>query len=90
MINNLPKVSLVLGLGTSFYHENGHCKKSPKTLKIYQKGSCLYDFDNDPNHTEVTNFQNKVLRWQKTQVLRKKENGDGKQTVNARNVVRSR
>ena len=70
MVSNLPKVSLVVGLDTSFYHEKVHGKKGPKTLKIYQKRSCLYDFGNNPNHTEVTDFQNKVLRWQKTQVLR--------------------
>lgn len=58
------------GLDTSFYHENGYDKKDPKVLKIHQRESGLYVFGNNTNHTEVTNFQNEVLRWQKQQGLR--------------------
>ena len=58
------------GLDTSFYHENGYGKKDPKVLKIHQRESGLYVFGNNPNHTEVTNFQNEVLRWQRQQGLR--------------------
>ena len=58
------------GLDISFYHENGYGKKDPKVLKIHQRESVLYVFGNNPNHTEVTNFQNEVLRWQRQQGLR--------------------
>ena len=58
------------GLDISFYHENGYGKKNPKVLKIHQRESGLYVFGNNPNHTEVTNFQNEVLRWQRQQGLR--------------------
>ena len=58
------------GLDISFYHENGYGKKNPKVLKIHQRESGLYVFGNNPNHTEVTNFQNEVLRWQRQQDLR--------------------
>lgn len=58
------------GLDISFYHENGYGKNDPKVLKIHQRESGLYVFGNNPNHTEVTNFQNEVLRWQRQQGLR--------------------
>ena len=41
---------------------NGYGKKDLKILKIHQKESGMYVFGNNPNHSEVTNFQNKVLR----------------------------
>ena len=58
------------GIDTSFYHENGYGKKDAKILKIHKNENGLYVFGNNPNHTEVTNFQNKVLRWQKNEGLR--------------------
>lgn len=58
------------GIDTSFYHENGYGKKDAKILKIHKNENGLYIFGNNPDHTEVTNFQNKVLRWQKNEGLR--------------------
>ena len=57
-------------LDLSFYHKNGYGKKNPKILKMHQQESGLYLFGNNPKHTEVTNFQNEILRWQKKQGLR--------------------
>ena len=57
-------------LDLSFYHKNGYGKKNPKILKMHQQESGLYLFGNNPKHTEVTNFQNKILKWQKKHGLR--------------------
>ncbi|MDR2889382.1 MAG: hypothetical protein LBV33_06025, partial [Lachnospiraceae bacterium] len=48
-------------------------KKDPKTLKIHKETEeGEYVLGSNPNHTEVTNFQNKVMRWQRKAGLRKK------------------
>jgi len=52
-----------------------YCAKGNVDLIImdiftYQRESGLYVFGNNPNRTEVANFQNKVLRWQRQQGLR--------------------
>ncbi|HFI0817442.1 TPA: hypothetical protein ACGOXO_001838, partial [Streptococcus suis] len=54
----------------SFYHEQGYGKADAKVLKIHQTESGLYVFGNNPQHTEVTNFQNQVLNWQRKSGLR--------------------
>ena len=44
--------------------------KRIKGIENTSKRSGLYVFGNNPNHTEVTNFQDEVLRWQRQQGLR--------------------
>ncbi|EKQ50968.1 MAG: hypothetical protein A370_05250 [Clostridium sp. Maddingley MBC34-26] len=60
------------GLDLSFYSKNGYGKKGAKVLKIHKTESGIYIFGNNSNHTEATKFQNKVLKWQRKNGLRKK------------------
>ncbi|WP_431090338.1 contractile injection system protein, VgrG/Pvc8 family [Paenibacillus sp. 8b26] len=59
-------------LDMDFYHEMGYGKKNAKIFKIYQDEKGIIHFGNNPQHTEVTVFQNKVLKWQRENGLRKK------------------
>ena len=52
-------------LDLEFYHTQGYGKKNAKILKIHQTENGIFVFGNNPNHTEVTTFQNKVLKWQR-------------------------
>ena len=52
-------------LNLDFYHEMGYGKKNAKVLKIHENEEGIILFGNNPKHTEVTNFQNKVLKWQR-------------------------
>ncbi|AQY52559.1 hypothetical protein UE46_12300 [Listeria weihenstephanensis] len=58
------------GLDLDFYHTEGLGKENAKILKIHQTEGGLFVFGNNPNHTEVTTFQNKVLKWQRDSGLR--------------------
>ncbi|WP_252250548.1 RHS repeat-associated core domain-containing protein [Clostridium sp. ZBS13] len=58
-------------LDLEFYSENGYGKENAKTLKIYKNEKGIYVFGNNPRHTAATNFQNKVLKWQRDNGLRK-------------------
>ncbi|MBA4538801.1 hypothetical protein H1Z61_17135 [Bacillus aquiflavi] len=58
------------GLDMDFYHELGYGKENVKMLKIHQTENGVFIFGNNPSHTEVTKFQNKVLRWRKQNGLR--------------------
>ncbi|OKP86064.1 hypothetical protein A3844_15010 [Paenibacillus helianthi] len=57
-------------LDLDFYHEKGLGKEKAKILKVHQTESGIYLFGNNPNHTEATVFQNKVLKWQRDSGLR--------------------
>ncbi|WLV24290.1 hypothetical protein QR721_11690 [Aciduricibacillus chroicocephali] len=48
-----------------FYHEMGYGKENAKVLKIHENEKGIIVFGNNPKHTEVTVFQNKVLKWQR-------------------------
>ena len=52
-------------LNLDFYREMGYGKKDAKVLKIHENEDGIFLFGNNPQHTEVTNFQNKVLKWQR-------------------------
>lgn len=52
-------------LNLDFYHEMGYGKKDAKILKIHENEDGIILFGNNPQHTEVTTFQNKVLKWQR-------------------------
>ncbi|WP_144510127.1 T7SS effector LXG polymorphic toxin [Bacillus sp. FJAT-22090] len=52
-------------LNLDFYHEMGYGKKEAKVLKIHENEDGVFIFGNNPQHTEVTTFQNKVLKWQR-------------------------
>lgn len=52
-------------LNLDFYHEMGYGKKDAKILKIHENEDGVILFGNNPQHTEVTTFQNKVLKWQR-------------------------
>lgn len=52
-------------LNLDFYHEMGYGKKDAKVLKIHENEDGIILFGNNPQHTEVTTFQNKVLKWQR-------------------------
>ncbi|MBS2967915.1 ribonuclease YeeF family protein [Metabacillus sp. KIGAM252] len=58
------------GLDLSFYHTQGYGKENAKILKIHQTEGGVFIFGNNPNHTEATVFQNKVLKWQRDNDLR--------------------
>ncbi|PPA80716.1 hypothetical protein C4A76_25735 [Brevibacillus laterosporus] len=58
------------GLDLDFYHEMGYGKKNAKMLKIHETENGIIVFGNNPKHTEVTNFQNKVFKWQRGKRLR--------------------
>ncbi|MFB8375152.1 hypothetical protein [Paenibacillus taichungensis] len=58
-------------LDLDFYHEKGYGKKDAKVLKIYEDEKGIIHFGNNPKHTEVTVFQNKVLKWQRDTGKRK-------------------
>ena len=58
------------GLDLSFYSENGYGKANAKILKIHMNEKGIIVFGNNPKHTQATNFQNKVLRWQRGNGLR--------------------
>lgn len=50
--------------------ENGKAQKelvkeNAKVLKIHENEKGIIVFGNNPQHTEVTVFQNKVLKWQR-------------------------
>lgn len=40
-------------------------KENAKVLKIHENEKGIIVFGNNPQHTEVTVFQNKVLKWQR-------------------------
>ncbi|MGG0350405.1 hypothetical protein ABEZ88_02385 [Bacillus albus] len=40
-------------------------KKMLRYVKIRENEKGIIVFDNNPQHTEVTVFQNKVLKWQR-------------------------
>ncbi|MHC1686054.1 MAG: RHS repeat domain-containing protein [Clostridiaceae bacterium] len=65
------KRSYLEDLDLSFYSKAGYGKKGAKVLKIHKTKSGTYVFGNNPDHTAATNFQNKVLRWQRKNKLRK-------------------
>ncbi|MEK5439959.1 MULTISPECIES: hypothetical protein [Paenibacillus] len=50
-------------LDLDFYHEMGYGKENAKVLKIFQNKNGIILFGNNPTHTEVTVFQNKILKW---------------------------
>ncbi|MDH2890347.1 MULTISPECIES: hypothetical protein [Bacillus cereus group] len=52
-------------LNLDFYHEMGYGKENAKILKIHENEKGIIVFGNNPQHTEVTVFQNKVLKWQR-------------------------
>ncbi|MEK5206694.1 T7SS effector LXG polymorphic toxin [Psychrobacillus sp. FSL H8-0510] len=52
-------------LDLDFYREMGYGKKDAKVLKIHENEDGIILFGNNPQHTEVTTFQNKVLKWQR-------------------------
>ncbi|TKI50726.1 hypothetical protein FC748_03135 [Lysinibacillus tabacifolii] len=52
-------------LDLDFYHEMGYGKENAKILKIHENEKGIIVFGNNPQHTKVTVFQNKVLKWQK-------------------------
>ncbi|MEC3469164.1 WXG100 family type VII secretion target [Bacillus tropicus] len=52
-------------LNLDFYHEMGYGKENAKVLKIHENENGIIVFGNNPQHTEVTVFQNKVLKWQR-------------------------
>lgn len=52
-------------LNLDFYHELGYGKKGAKVLKIHENEEGIIVFGNNPQHTEVTTFQNRVLKWQR-------------------------
>ncbi|EST10770.1 ribonuclease YeeF family protein [Sporolactobacillus laevolacticus] len=52
-------------LNLDFYHEMGYGKKDAKILKIHENEEGIILFGNNPQHTQVTTFQNKVLKWQR-------------------------
>ncbi|MGX5561239.1 WXG100 family type VII secretion target [Bacillus thuringiensis] len=52
-------------LNSDFYHEMGYGKENAKVLKIHENEKGIIVFGNNPQHTEVTVFQNKVLKWQR-------------------------
>ncbi|WP_242142806.1 hypothetical protein [Bacillus cereus group sp. BfR-BA-01430] len=52
-------------LNLDFYHEMGYGKENAKVLKIHENEKGIIVFGNNPQHTEVTVFQNKVLKWQR-------------------------
>ncbi|QXE01502.1 LXG domain-containing protein [Terribacillus sp. DMT04] len=52
-------------LNLDFYHEVGYGKKDAKVLKIHENEDGIILFGNNPQHTEVTTFQNRVLKWQR-------------------------
>lgn len=52
-------------LDLDFYHEMGYGKKDAKIFKIHENEKGIILFANNPQHTEVTTFQNKVLKWQR-------------------------
>ncbi|MGG0754337.1 hypothetical protein [Brevibacillus laterosporus] len=59
------------GLDLDFYHEMGYGKKNAKMLKmIHETENGIIVFGNNPKHKEVTNFQNKVFKWQRGKRLR--------------------
>ncbi|WP_260445086.1 pre-toxin TG domain-containing protein [Listeria booriae] len=58
------------GLDLDFYHQEGLGKENAKILKIHQTEGGIFVFGNNPNHTEVTTFQNQVLKWQRESGLR--------------------
>lgn len=43
----------------------GYGKKDAKVLKIHENEDGIILFGNNPQHTEVTTLQNKVLKWQR-------------------------
>ena len=43
----------------------GYGKKNAKILKIHEGENGIIIFENNPQHTEVTVFQNKLLKWQR-------------------------
>ncbi|MCT4606629.1 MAG: hypothetical protein N4A64_11100, partial [Marinisporobacter sp.] len=65
------KSSKLENLDLDFYSKNGYGKENAKILKIYKNENGVYVFGNNPRHTAATNFQNKVLRWQRNNGLRK-------------------
>ena len=65
------KSSKLEDLNLDFYSENGYGKENAKTLKMYKDENGIYTFGNNPRHTSATNFQNKVLKWQRDNGLRK-------------------
>ncbi|MDN3955968.1 ribonuclease YeeF family protein [Sporolactobacillus laevolacticus] len=52
-------------LNLDFYHEMGYGKKDAKILKIHENEEGIILFGNNSHHTQVTTFQNKVLKWQR-------------------------
>jgi len=57
------------GVDLDFYSQYG--KPDAKTLKLHQtEPDGIIVFGNNSSHTEATNFQNKVLRWQRENRLR--------------------
>lgn len=65
------KSSKLEGLDLDFYTENGYGKENAKTLKIHENEDGIIVFGNNPRHTVATSFQNKVLKWQRDNGLRK-------------------
>lgn len=57
------------GLDLSFYSENGYGKANVKTLKIHTNEKGIIGFGNNLKHTQATNFQNKVLKWQWIKII---------------------
>ncbi|MDT2047719.1 hypothetical protein [Priestia flexa] len=52
-------------LNLDFYHEMRYGKENAKVLKIHENEEGIIVFGNNPQHTGVTVFQNKVLKWQR-------------------------
>ena len=44
-------------------------------MEIYRKNGKTYSLGLNRKHTEATNFQNKVIRWQEKVGLREKRKG---------------
>jgi len=58
------------GVDLDFYHQKGYGKQDAKILKVHKNENGIFVFGNNPAHTEVTTFQNKVLKWQRDSGLR--------------------
>ncbi|MBU3177790.1 hypothetical protein KPL47_15775 [Clostridium estertheticum] len=65
------KSTKLKGVDLDFYAENGYGKVGAKTLKIHKNENGIYIFGNNPRHTAATNFQNKIIKWQRANGLRK-------------------
>lgn len=52
-------------LNLDFYHKMGYGKEDAKILKVHKNEKGVILFGNNPQHTEVTVFQNKILKWQR-------------------------